>query len=893
MECKQLLGPTKKETFWLVFTCDKFTIFNFINILLLYSLGNMNLVYRKYNIIGEIKVKKPFTAKKRTLAGAALAFGLIIPQVAPSITYAEVMDKDIVKLRILETTDIHVNLANYDYYQDTKTNKYGLAKTATLIKQAREESENSLLFDNGDLIQGNPLGDYVARIDPLQDGEIHPVYKAMNLLNYDAGNIGNHEFNYGLDFLGTSLKGSNFPYVNANVYVDDKDGNPDNDKNYFTPYEILDRSVVDEDGEEHEIKVGVIGFVPPQIMQWDKANLEGKVVAKDIIETANKYVPQMKAEGADVIVAISHSGIGSVTQEEMEENASYDLSKVEGINAILFGHAHSIFPSESFEGMEGVNVKNGTINGVGAVMPGLWGDHLGLVDLELELIDGEWNIVNTKAFTRSIQNSDGTPAVEADQAILDAVKEDHDATIEWVRGAVGKTTAPINSYFALVSDDPSVQIVTNAQKWYVEKYIQGTEYDGIPVLSAGAPFKAGTRSNPDYYTDIPAGEIAIKNVSDLYLYPNTLKAILLTGADVKEWLEMSAGQFNQIDTEKSEEQNLVNGDYRSYNFDVIDGVTYEIDVTQASKYDTEGKLVNESSNRIKNLMFDGKPIDPEQKFIVATNNYRASGKFPGVINSKIIIDSPDENRNVIIDYIMDQKTIDPKADGNWTFTPVKGNTNIVFETSLKAQDYIKDSSKYKFLGKQDSGFGKYSIKLKQSDVKKFNDVDDKHWAKDYIYDLAQKNIIKGKTDTIFAPESNVTRAQFAALIARTLELKSSSTNHFSDVSGDLSPEINAIFEAGITTGVSKDKFAPNQPITRQQMAAMLIRAYNYKIGKDFEATTSENYSDSKKIAPVFNESVNAARELGFMTGHNDGSFGPLEKASRAQAAKTIYMLLTK
>ena len=111
--------------------------------------------------------------------------------------------------------------------------------------------------------------------------------------------------------------------------------NPDNDQNYFKPYEILDRTVVDEDGEEHAIKVGVIGFVPPQIMQWDKGNLEGKVVAKDIVETAHKFVPQMKAEGADVIVAIPHSGIGNVTQEGMEENATYDLSKVDGINAIF------------------------------------------------------------------------------------------------------------------------------------------------------------------------------------------------------------------------------------------------------------------------------------------------------------------------------------------------------------------------------------------------------------------------------------------------------------------------------------------------------------------------------------------------------------------------------
>ena len=235
---------------------------------------------------------------KKTAVTAALMVGLVLPASMEKPAYANVLNEDIVNLRLLETTDIHVNVMNYDYYQDKEVNDYGLARTASLIRQARTESKNSMLFDNGDLIQGNPLGDYIAKVKGLKAGDTHPVYKAMNLLDYDAGNIGNHEFNYGLDFLSTSLKGSDFPYVNANVYVDDKDNNPDNDKNYFTPYLLIDKKVTDEDGEEHTVKVGVIGFVPPQIMNWDKANLEGKVIAKDIIESAKKFVPEMKAKGA-------------------------------------------------------------------------------------------------------------------------------------------------------------------------------------------------------------------------------------------------------------------------------------------------------------------------------------------------------------------------------------------------------------------------------------------------------------------------------------------------------------------------------------------------------------------------------------------------------------------
>ncbi|MBO8163847.1 MAG: bifunctional 2',3'-cyclic-nucleotide 2'-phosphodiesterase/3'-nucleotidase [Brevibacillus sp.] len=649
------------------------------------------------------------------LSSALLLGSFVLPAAAKAADQPVTL-----KLRLMETTDIHVNLVNYDYYKDTMTDEFGLAKTATLIKQARAEAANSMLFDNGDLIQGNPLGDYVAKVDPLKDGEVHPVYKAMNLLDYDAGNIGNHEFNYGLDFLQTSLKGSNFPYVNANVYIDDHDDNPDNDQNYFTPYLILERTFTDENGNEQVLNVGVIGFVPPQIMQWDKNNLEGKVIAKDIIETARKFVPEMKEKGADIIVAIPHSGFGSHEMKGNDENATYLLSKVEGIDAILFGHSHVVFPGPAFEGAPGVDNVKGTINGVPAVEPGFWGDHLGIIDLTLTKADGKWQVTDSQAEARPISKKEGqaiVPLVEADTEIVEAVKEDHEATLEYVRGPVATTTAPINSYFALVHDDPSIQIVTNAQKWYVEKSIQGTELEGIPVLSAGAPFKAGGRGGANYYTDIPAGTIAVKNVSDLYIYPNTLKAVLVDGAAVKEWLERSAGQFNQIDPNKKEEQPLINTSFPTYNFDVIDGVTYQIDVTQPPRYDLNGNLVNPAANRITNLAYNGRPVEDDQKFIVVTNNYRAGGggNFPGLDGSNIVIDSPDESRQIVINYLMAEKTINPSADNNWSFAPIAGNPLVTFETSPNAEKYAKEMADITYLETLDTGFAKYKITLSDTD----------------------------------------------------------------------------------------------------------------------------------------------------------------------------------
>lgn len=654
-----------------------------------------------------MKLLKPIG--RRTLY-AALSISLLS---LPFSAAARAEGEAIVELRIMETSDLHVNMMNYDYFADKPTDEYGLAKTATLIKQIREQATNSLLFDNGDLIQGNPLGDYVATVDPLQQGETHPVYKAMNLLDYDAGNLGNHEFNYGLDYLNTALAGANFPYVNANIYINDGDSDETNDKNMFTPYLLLDKEVKDGAGASHRLKVGVIGFVPPQITQWDKAHLEGKVVVKDIVATAEKFVPEMEAKGADLIIAIPHSGFEDIPQTPLMENSVLYLSKVSGIDAILFGHAHKVFPHSSFEGKTGVDLAKGTINGVPSVEPGFWGNNLGIVDLKLQKTDGKWTVIDSKVEVKPIFDSaNKAPLVDADPDIVNAVKEDHEDTLAYIRGPVGRTTAPINSWFALVQDDPSIQIVTNAQKWYVEKQLQGTEYEGFPVLSAGAPFKAGGRQGPNYYTNIAAGDIAIKNVADLYLYSNTVNAVLVTGAELKEWLEWSAGQFNQIDPASASKQELINYDFPTYNFDVIDGLTYRIDVTQPAKYEPNGTLKNEGASRIVDLKYDGKPINADQKFVVASNNYRASSsKFANPDGKRIILASPDENRQVVIDYIRSNKTINPSADGNWSLAPISGKANVTFKTSPEAKSMDEALAWLAFVGNTEDGYAEFKLDL--------------------------------------------------------------------------------------------------------------------------------------------------------------------------------------
>ncbi|MCZ8104409.1 MAG: bifunctional 2',3'-cyclic-nucleotide 2'-phosphodiesterase/3'-nucleotidase [Burkholderiales bacterium] len=614
-----------------------------------------------------------------------------------------------VKLRIMATTDLHVNVLPYDYYRDKADDTLGLARTASLIRAARAEARNSVLFDNGDLIQGSPMGDYLAYKKGIKAGEVHPMFAGMNELDYLCATVGNHEFNYGLGFLGFALSGAKFPFVCANIVK--ADGAP-----LLRPTMIFDREVVDEAGARQRIKVGVIGFVPPQIMQWDQGHLAGKLTASDIVDAAQKFVPDL-ARQADIVIALCHSGIEGGERRGGEENAALHLAKVPGIDVILTGHQHKVFPGKDFDGIPGVDAEKGTLHGVPAVMAGFWGSHLGIVDVELERTGDGWQIGAFRTQARPIYERKDRAVVarvENDAPVVAAVKSDHEATLAYVRQPVGEAKNPINSFFALVADDPSVQIVSKAQIWYVAQIASTMpELRNLPVLSAAAPFKSGGRSGPEAYTDVKAGPIAIKDVADIYLYPNTVQAVKVTGAQVREWLERSAGIFNRIDPAASGEQALINPAFPAFNFDVIDGVTYAIDVTQPSRYDTNGKLVAPDARRIVDLRFEGRPIDEAAFFVVATNNYRAGGggNFPGADGKTIVIDAPDTNRDVIVRYIVEQKVIDPVADRNWRFAPVQGSPVVTFLTSPSAGKAIPQGLKATPAGDGPDGFAKFRIDL--------------------------------------------------------------------------------------------------------------------------------------------------------------------------------------
>jgi len=537
------------------------------------------------------------------------------------------------ELVIMATTDIHANIYPWDYYANQPSETVGLAKIYTLVKEIRAAHPNTLLVDNGDLLQGTPLASYLVNEGLPRPGDVHPIIDVLNRMGYDAAAFGNHEFNFGLEYAENAVAGAQFPYLAANIY------RPGTQEPYFTPYVILERTI---DGEP--IRIGLIGFVPPQIMVWDRSHLTGKVETGTILDAARRFIPEMEAQGVDLIIALAHTG---ASPDASTENAAYALAQeFPQIDVIVAGHSHLEIPGSGLPGH-----PDGQVNGVQLVQPGFWGQYLGVVTLELERTTGGWQVTRKEAKLLP------TEPVEPAPEVLAWAREVHEATVAYVTSPIGHTLVPISSRASQLTDTAVTQLINEVQMAYVEELIQGTEYEGLPVLSAAAPYKSGRGGETDF-TEIPAGPITVGDVASIYIYDNTLKALLITGAELKAWLEHAAQKFHQVTPGRGEEPLLT--DFRGYNFDQIDGVQYRIDITRPL------------GDRIVGLTYQGEPVRPDQEFILATNNYRADGGggFPATgEEARIILDPGIASRELIVQYIAERGTINPAPDHNWSLVP--------------------------------------------------------------------------------------------------------------------------------------------------------------------------------------------------------------------------------
>lgn len=548
-------------------------------------------------------------------------------------------------LTVMGTTDLHGHVFNWDYFKDAEYsdkagNAMGLARISTLVNRVRAERGrcNTMLLDAGDTLQGTPLTYYYAKVDPItaKGGPVHPMAQAMNAIGYDAAALGNHEFNYGLETLRKFEDQLHFPLLGANA-LDAKTQKP-----AFPPYLIKRFHVPGLP----PVKVAVLGLTNPGIAIWDKAYVQGKLTFPGLEEQAAKWVPKLRAMGADVVVVSAHSGSSGTSSygdqlPYVENSAALVAQRVPGIDAILVGHAHVEIPE-----LKVTNEQTGRT--VVLSEPLCFAERLTLFDFELVFRSVRWEVESVAA---SLLNSN---TVEDDPKITKLLSDEHAKVVSYVNQVVGSATETLTTVEARYKDAPIIDLITKVQEDVVKAALAGTEYAALPVIAQASPFSRTS--------EIPAGEVTIRDLSSLYVYDNTLVAKVMTGAQLRAYLEYSAEYFVRtaagaaVDVEK-----LTNANGRpDYNYDYVSGLGYEIDIAQAA------------GSRIRNLTYGGAALDDGQQFVLAVNNYRANGggAFPHVASAKELWSESTEIRTRIAEWVTAKGVLDPKdfASADWRLT---------------------------------------------------------------------------------------------------------------------------------------------------------------------------------------------------------------------------------
>ncbi|MFJ5139347.1 bifunctional metallophosphatase/5'-nucleotidase [Streptomyces sp. NPDC088707] len=577
-------------------------------------------------------------------AGVAVAGAVAVPAEAHG-GHGRPRPRKRYSFTVMGTTDLHGNVFNWDYFTDKEFddkahNDVGLAKISTLVDQVRREKgrRNTLLIDAGDTIQGTQLSYYYAKVDPItaRRGPVHPMAQAMNAIGYDAAALGNHEFNYGIPVLRKFEEQCDFPLLGANA-LDAKTLRP-----AFAPYSM--HRLRTPHGKD--VKVAILGLTNPGIAIWDKANVSGKMVFPGLEEQAAKWVPKLRSMGADVVVVSAHSGSSGTSSygdqlPHIENAAGLVAEQVPGIDAILVGHAHTEIPEYRVRNKE-------TGKDVVLSEPLKWGQRLTLFDFDLVWEKGRWTVEKVAA---QVLNSN---TVAEDPEITGLLGDEHKKVVAYVNQIIGTSTAAMTTADAPWKDEPIIDLINVVQAETVKAALAGGAHAALPVLSQASCFSRTAR--------IPAGQVSIKDAAGLYPFENTLEARLMTGAQLKDYLEFSARYYVQtpagapVDTAK-----LTNADsIPDYNYDAVSGLTYDIDIARPT------------GSRIVNLSFEGRPLDPAAKFVLAVNNYRASGggAFPHVAGAQQLWANSDEIRNTIIQWVKAKGTVDPSlfASVGWKLT---------------------------------------------------------------------------------------------------------------------------------------------------------------------------------------------------------------------------------
>jgi 2',3'-cyclic-nucleotide 2'-phosphodiesterase (5'-nucleotidase family) len=512
-----------------------------------------------------------------------------------------------VQITILGTTDLHGNIDPIDYYTNKPDNR-GLAKIATLIKRIRKEQPNVLLVDSGDTIQGTPLESFHNR---KNNKPIDPMMLVMNSLQYDAMTVGNHEYNFGLKVLEKARSEAKFPWLSSNTYDKAKQ------QPHYKPYIVK---------EVAGVKIGILGLTTPGIPNWDNPPNYAGLEFHEPVAEARKWVPILREqEKADVVVVAMHMGLGedlrtgevSPGQVPHENEAIAIAKEVPGVDVIFMGHTHRDVPSVY-------------INGVLLTQANRWGSHLARADLYLQKTGAGWRM-----YAKSARTIPADDRVEPDPEVVKMAEPYDQETQGWLSRVIGESAEELTARDARFKDTAILDLI---QKVQLEA--------GKADVSMVASFNSEAR--------IAKGPVTVRDIAGLYVYENTLAVLEITGQQLKDALEHSAKYYQPYVPGKPLSE-LINEKIPAYNFDIAEGVTYELDISKPV------------GQRIQNLRFRGQPLAPTRKLKLATNNYRVNGGggYDMYKDAPVVYRSSEEIRELIIDWVERNKTVPTKPNNNW------------------------------------------------------------------------------------------------------------------------------------------------------------------------------------------------------------------------------------
>ena len=573
-----------------------------------------------------------------------------------------------------------MQMTAFDYVRNQPSNTGSLAKLASTIKELRRDAAQTqttcLLFDNGDTFQGTPVADYMARQDANAP---HPMVTSMRQIGYDACGLGNHDFDYGLSRLALSLAQLEIPVVCSNIasaYLP-----------MVQPHLMLERWVTGLDGQERRLRIGLLSSLPDKTALWSKYHLEDRATLAAPLPILRKAAAKLRAQGADLVIVLAHMGIAQFEEGPEAQNQIQDVAALEDVDVVIGGHTHLRFPGPEHDGIAGVDTSRGTVNGKPVVQPGPLGADIGVIDLSLRISQGakRWHVAEARVSLKST-----TCDTAEDPRILSAVKSTHAKTIEFLSVPVAKMAKPMHSYFALADPSPLPALLAHAKLRTISNCVAGTEYEALPLLAAASAPLTGGLDGPDNFLYLDAGPLERRHIAGMNPYANNVWAVKTSGAQLLDWLERSAMIFNTL-VEDQPEQELIDPNVPGFRYDAIYGLSYEIDPRVPPRFTPSGRRNNASTGRIKNVCWNGKPLDIFQNFLVATTDHRAGGGglYVPFSNEDIAVSGTAPLQDAVCDYFKKPDCAAIRADRPWRFLPGLKRSAIL-RTSPQAAQHLNE-----------------------------------------------------------------------------------------------------------------------------------------------------------------------------------------------------------